>query len=116
MPATPDKPDPIARIAPWLSVALGIVGSLAAAFRSWPHGLWFDEAYTARLAALSLPRAFHGAVLDIHPPTWTLIAWVFSRLPLPAEFALRLPSHLAYGVLVWLVSRRSPFVGAALLM
>jgi hypothetical protein len=83
--------------------------------RAWGTGFWFDETYTARLAELSLTRAVHGALLDVHPPTWTIIEWLFTRLPLEPEIALRLPSVLAYAALVGFVARRNVLAGLALL-
>ena len=79
------------------------------------HGLWFDEAYTARVAALAPERVLRGAMADIHPPGWPALSALSLRLPLPAEVALRLPSTLAFAALVgWLASRR-PLLGLAAL-
>lgn len=67
------------------------------------HGLWFDEAYTARIAALAPDRVLRGATADIHPPGWPLISALALRLPLAPEVALRLPSTLAFcGLIAWL--------------
>lgn len=57
--------------------------------------LWFDEAFTAQLAALPIPRLIQGSAGDLHPPLSYLIEWLFLRLLGPSEFAIRLPSALA---------------------
>lgn len=80
------------------------------------HGFWFDEAYTARLAALDWPRLLAGAQRDIHPPGWPLVAGLFVRLPVPAEWALRLPAALCFAVLVGLTGARNWWAGVALLL
>lgn len=80
------------------------------------HGLWFDEAYTARLAALDWPRLLAGAQRDIHPPGWPILTRLCMRLPLSAESALRLPAALSFATLVGLLAHRNVWAGVALLV
>lgn len=98
------------------SLVLGVTVCVLSYRTASASGLWFDEAYTARLAALSLPRAAQGALQDIHPPGWTLIAWFSYRLPfLSPELSLRLPSVLGVGLLLGGLSYRAPIAASALL-
>lgn len=80
------------------------------------HGFWFDEAHTARLAALDWPRLLDAAQRDIHPPGWPILAGLLSSLPIPAEWALRLPAALAFAGLVAMVGARSWWAGLALVL
>ncbi len=80
------------------------------------HGLWFDEAYTARVAALDWPRLLDGAQRDIHPPGWPLLAGLMLRFPLTPEWALRLPAAICFAALVVLVGMRNVWGGVALLL
>lgn len=99
-----------------LPALLGLVALVLVLPRLGLHGLWFDEAYTARLAALDWPRLIAGAQRDIHPPGWPLVAGLFVRLPIPAEWALRLPAALCFAVLVGLTGARNVWAGVALLL
>lgn len=65
---------------------------------------------------LRIDRAVEGAMQDIHPPGWPLIAWASLRLPLDLELALRLPAVLSYAVLVAVLALRHPLAGLALLV
>lgn len=94
---------------------LGVIALALCLSRIDAHGFWFDEAYTARLAALDWGRLVAGAQQDIHPPGWPLLEGMFARLPVTTEIALRFPSTLAFVALVVLLALRSPFAGAALL-
>lgn len=67
--------------------------------------LWYDEAFTARMASIplvSLPVAIMG---DVHPPLNYLIQWLTARLLGTSEVALRAPS-LVFGLLLVLVIYR----------
>jgi len=97
---------------PWVVALAALALALS---RAAQDGLWYDEAYTARLARLPLGRALTGAMQDVHPPTWTVIAWLFARLPLSIELALRLPAALSYAGLAGLLTRRAPLAGLAIL-
>lgn len=99
-----------------LGAVLGLGALVMCLARIDSHGLWFDEAYTARVAALAPERVLRGAAADIHPPGWPLISAFFLRLPLGTEVALRLPSALAFAALAgWLATRR-PLLGVAALL
>ena len=97
---------PLVVAATALALALSGIGA---------HGFWFDEAYTARLAVLDWPRLIAGAVRDIHPPGWPLLAGVFARLPMPTEWALRLPSAICFAALTGVLAARCAPAGVALL-
>lgn len=97
---------------PWVIAAVGVVVSL---LRAGKTGLWFDEAWTARVASLSFQRALAGAAVDVHPPGWVLVEWLAIRLPVPMEFAARLPSCVAFGVIAAIAARRHPLLGLAVL-
>jgi hypothetical protein len=79
------------------------------------HGFWFDEAYTARIAALPLPRLLSAAAQDIHPPGWPLLEALSAATGLPDEVALRLPSAVSFAVLVGVLAFRTPVAAGALL-
>ena len=96
--------------------ALGLVALGGCLARINAHGLWFDEAYTARIASLAPDRVLRGALADIHPPGWPLLSALMLRLPLPSEVALRLPSTLAFTLLVGWLGSRHPLLGLAALL
>lgn len=54
--------------------------------------LWYDEAFTARMASLPLSQFPTAIVTDVHPPLYYLITWLGARIFGGSEFALRLPS------------------------
>jgi len=60
---------------------------------------WYDETFTAGLAALSPGDLSTVVMSDVHPPLWYLIS---SFLP-PTEVGLRLPSLLLGLVSIWLI-------------
>lgn len=94
---------------------LALVALAAVAPGLGDRGLWFDEAFTARVASLPLPRLWAAAGQDIHPPGWPLIESVFLNLPMPPEVALRLPSLLAFATLVGVLASRHLLAGVSLL-
>lgn len=96
--------------------ALGLVALGLCLAQINAHGLWFDEAYTARIASLAPQRVLRGALVDIHPPGWPLLSALSLRLPLPVEVALRLPSALAFAALVGSLGARGPLLGLAALL
>lgn len=64
--------------------------------------LWYDETFSAAMAAVpleNLPTALTG---DVHPPLVYLVNWITIRLFGNSEFVLRLPSLVAGIVLIWL--------------
>jgi len=58
------------------------------------ESLWYDETFTAWLAALPLDRMIVATLGDVHPPLWYVIEWVTVRLIGQSEAALRLPAAL----------------------
>src|SRR5262245_61147876 len=69
------------------------------------ESLWYDEAFTAWLASLSVWNLIQATMGDVHPPTWYLIEWGMVRLAGNSPFALRLVSALAGIALVPAVFR-----------
>ncbi len=55
---------------------------------------WYDEAFTAHLARLSLPHLLTAIAGDVHPPAFYLVEWVASRVLGNSELALRIPSAI----------------------
>ena len=68
------------------------------------ESLWFDEAFTFRVA--SPGTDFWRAILgDDHPPLWSMIQWLNLRLIGTSEAAYRLPAMLASVAACWLIYR-----------
>lgn len=61
-----------------------------ATLRAWP--LWYDEIFTARLAALSYPQLITATAGDVHPPLYYSLTWLVYHLGGQSELAIRLPS------------------------
>jgi mannosyltransferase len=92
---------------PYLIIILGAALRIA----DWLLGdaFWYDEAFTAWLAGLSLPTMMQAIAGDVHPPLWYLIEWATIRLIGNSEMALRLPAciiGLASLPLAWAVARQ----------
>lgn len=68
---------------------------------------WYDEAFSAWLAALPLNQLLQAAAGDVHPPGYYLLLWAVTGLAGHNEAVLRLPSVLAGVGLVWVVNRLS---------
>lgn len=91
--------------APLPDLSLEAILVLALALRI-PHlfdSLWYDEAFTARLASLPLDQLPGAIIGDVHPPLWYAIEWITLRIFGNAEWALRLPALVCGLLLVWLV-------------
>ena len=75
----------------WIAVLLTIL--LAAALRLYHlgfHSLWYDEAFTAWVAAQTPRDAVWLCLQDVvHPPLYYILALVWTRLVGNTEFALR---------------------------
>lgn len=67
--------------------------------------LWYDEAFSAWLADLSLYNLFMATLYDVHPPTYYGLLWGLAHTWGHSEIILRLPSVVAGVVLIWLVYR-----------
>jgi len=65
--------------------------------------LWYDEAFTAWLARLPLPRLVAATLGDVHPPLYYAALWGWAKLAGLSEFALRLPSVAAGVLIIWLI-------------
>ncbi len=75
------------------------------------HPLWYDEAFTWRVARLPFHQMMDALAGDVHPPLWYVIEWVTSRLIGDSEIALRLPA-LVFGVLgAWLTGGLAEMLG-----
>lgn len=59
------------------------------------ESLWLDELHTSWTVTGSLSEVAERAAIGNQSPLYFWLVWFFSRLPLPAEIALRLPSLLA---------------------
>jgi hypothetical protein len=99
---------------------------LAAVLRLWGiahQGFWYDEAYTVLLVRHS-PGRMLGLLpqVELTPPLYYMIAWVWARIFGFGEAGLRSLSAIAgvavvpvmYGIGAKLVSRRAGLVAAAL--
>lgn len=68
--------------------------------------LWYDETFSAVIAARPFPLMIEAALGDVHPPLWYSILWLVQRVLGNAEWALRLPA-LAFGMgslyVLWLL-------------
>ena len=66
------------------------------------QSLWYDEAFTALVAALPLDRLLAATAGDVHPPLWYLVEKFVVLAVGNNAIALRLPSA-AFGILnIWL--------------
>ncbi len=79
----------------WIIFAVGAVLRLSGLGAS---AVWYDESFSAAIAALPLPRMITVAALDYHPPLWFLVEALFVWLMPRSEIALRLPAAL-FGLL-----------------
>lgn len=87
----------------WLTIILAVATIIRLpAINQW---LWYDEAYTAMLAGMSVPEMLEATSHDVHPPTWYLIEMPFVHLLGMNEAALRLPSVILGVLAVWLTWR-----------
>lgn len=71
---------------------------MAAALRLWRLGaaeVWYDEAFTLRLAQLPIARLIAATAGDTHPPLYYLLVWLTGAVLGHAEWAVRLPSVAA---------------------
>src|SRR3989304_563776 len=78
---------------PWL---LG-VGIAAVALRFTHivyYPLWFDEAWSAWVAALPFDRMIKAVAGDVHPPLYFVILWGLVHVLGDSMFVVRLPSAL----------------------
>lgn len=78
-------------------ITMIIATAVALGLRLWHlnGALWYDEAYSAWLAALPLPRLLAATLADVHPPGYYLLLWTLNSVLGNAEIVLRLPSLLA---------------------
>lgn len=82
--------------APITLLAISALGLLLRLHRLDWQGLWFDEAWSAHLAAQPLAAIpFLLALTDTHPPLYTLLLAVWGRLAGESDFSLRAFSALA---------------------
>lgn len=57
--------------------------------------LWYDEAFTARIAGLSAAQFLPAVQGDVHPPLFYAIEWLTARLLGDSEAVLRLPAYVS---------------------
>lgn len=67
--------------------------------------LWYDEAFSAWLAALPMNRLLEATLNDVHPPFYYILLWGVNRAWGNSEIALRLPS-VAAGMALIVVAHR----------
>lgn len=93
----------------WLAAGLALRGAL-----SLGRFLWYDEAFTGLLARQPLAQLLAGTAADVHPPLYYLLVWPLMQLidlfDLPL-WLVRLPSLLAGGLSIWLMSKAAPALG-----
>ena len=98
-----------------------VLGALALALRVpfLLESLWYDEAFSFRIAMMPFGQLGPAIISDVHPPTYYGLIWLWARLAPglsgPALWAwLRLPS-LAFGLLaIYLVHRLAVALGLGL--
>lgn len=106
--------DTIKRFLPCSPAPLLLCTALAALLRLPTlaiENLWYDETFTAWLAALPLNNLLAAAQGDVHPPTWYLLEWLVVRTLGHDAFSLRLLSALAGIALVPAVWRLAQTTG-----
>ena len=79
------------QLALYISITAGFILRLAG-LRGM---LWYDEAFSAWLAALPLNRLLEATLNDVHPPFYYVLLWGINRIWGNAEIVLRLPSVAA---------------------
>ncbi len=67
------------------------------------ESLWFDEAYTARLANLDWGHFLKSILADSAPPGWPTIEFLVTRILGRSEIALRLPALILGAAIMLLV-------------
>jgi hypothetical protein len=86
---------------------------IAVTTRLWQMtgALWYDEAFSAWLAALPIDRLIDATAGDVHPPAYYLILAVITYTLGNAEWVLRLPSLVAGLALIGVVWRLGRALG-----
>jgi hypothetical protein len=120
MPAPLPLPLVSMRLAPigWIALA-GLLLRLPGMLRP----LWYDEVFTANIAAVRFDQLAAAILGDVHPPLYYLIEWGIVRLFGSSAIALRFPA-LLFGVgcvfltyrlvLVLKLNERTALIAAAL--
>lgn len=98
------------RLPSWLWPALLVAGvAVRVAAIASGDDLWYDEAFTAAVVGVPLPRAWAAIMADVHPPGWYAITAVFTGVLGRSELALRLPAFLcslaSLGLFAWWLRR-----------
>lgn len=93
-----------------LTISIAMLAIIAVCFWINPFAsMWFDEAYTAKVAQQSIPALIHSSVIDVHPPLYYLLLKGWSALFGQSDFALRslsmVAGALAGGVTLLLIRR-----------
>lgn len=92
-------------------MALILLLALALRLPIMSQSLWYDEAFTARLASLPLNMLPNAVMNDVHPPGYYMLIWGWERLVGDSPSMLRLPS-LVFGLLgIWLIYRMTSALG-----
>jgi hypothetical protein len=99
-------------ISPATRTAMALLCVLAFALRAFRldfQSLWYDEAYSLRLAEMPVGQMIPTTAADIHPPLYYLLLKAWLPFAGTSEFALRFPS-LVLGVtavpVVFVLARR----------
>lgn len=76
------------------AIALFIISFCVRLINIGGEPLWYDEAFTAWIVNLPLPRMMQAIGGDVHPPLFYLIEWGIVRLAGHSEIVLRLAPNV----------------------
>lgn len=80
-----------------VAVLAGVLATLVALAIGTKQSVWFDEAYSVRVAQQSMSDLLHLTAVDTHPPLYYMILKLWASIGGWGEVWLRLLSALFYG-------------------
>lgn len=82
-----------------------IIGATLRFINLGKPGLWYDETGSTWMASLPLPQLIQATAGDVHPPLSMLLIKPFVMLFGPQSWAVRMPSAILGGWVIWLVRK-----------